>query len=307
KDIMIYDHTTGRGNTTVILADSGKMYTQYDDAYLVLELFDGNTFLEQTDASMRNNSNEGFVRQTFRQSKIVFNLSSFNLDRTREELFAENKMMKNISELNYVVDSLQKQVVVDKSYLGANINPFYAYFKADTSRTRPAVQRDVADTAALRITIPEKLPEPDLNVYQLATNKARNIRSYTTSYVERIGSTVREAKNYEIEIYRKFTQSAACLIMFLIGAPLGAIIRKGGLGVPVLISIIFFIVFYVMTILGEKWGREGIVPVYAGMWAANLILLPIGMFFLYQARNDSSLLELDFWRKILFRLNRNRF
>ncbi|MDX5347781.1 MAG: LptF/LptG family permease, partial [Hymenobacteraceae bacterium] len=79
KDIMIYDHTTGRGNTTVILADSGKMYTQYDDAYLVLELFDGNTFLEQTDDSMRNNSNEGFVRKTFRQSKNVFKMSSFNL------------------------------------------------------------------------------------------------------------------------------------------------------------------------------------------------------------------------------------
>ena len=94
--------------------------------------------------------------------------------------------------------------------------------------------------------------------------------------------------------------------MFLIGAPLGAIIKKGGLGVPVLISITFFIAMYVMTILGEKWAREGLIPVGLGMWGANLILIPIGLFFLNQARHDSNLLEIDFWRKLLARLRRNK-
>jgi lipopolysaccharide export system permease protein len=138
----------------------------------------------------------------------------------------------------------------------------------------------------------------------LAANKARNIKSFTTAYTEKMKGIYRESNNYQIEIFRKFTQSAACIIMFLIGAPLGAIIKKGGLGMPVLISILFFIIFYVLTILGEKWGREGIVIVGAGMWAANSILLPIGLFFLYQARNDSSLLELDFWRRLTLRLRR---
>ena len=85
----------------------------------------------------------------------------------------------------------------------------------------------------------------------------------------------------------------ACLIMFLIGAPLGAIIKKGGLGVPVLISIVFFIIFYILSILGEKWAKEGVVLIPYGMWAANLILLLVGLLFLRQARNDSRLFESD--------------
>ncbi|GAB3813612.1 hypothetical protein GCM10028895_05810 [Pontibacter rugosus] len=109
-----------------------------------------------------------------------------------------------------------------------------------------------------------------------------------------------------MEIWRKYTQSFSIIVMFMIGAPLGAIIKKGGMGVLMVISIAFFIVMYVMTILGEKWGREGLVSVGAGMWAANLILLPVGLFFLYQARNDSSLLEFDFWRKLMARLRRNK-
>jgi lipopolysaccharide export system permease protein len=116
--------------------------------------------------------------------------------------------------------------------------------------------------------------------------------------VERLSTLARETGNYRIEIYRKYTQSAAVLIMFLIGAPLGAIIKKGGLGVPVLISIMFFIIYYVASIMGEKYGREGVLPVGLGMWIADAILLPVGLFFLYQARRDSGVLEVDFWRRL---------
>ena len=99
-------------------------------------------------------------------------------------------------------------------------------------------------------------------------------------------------------MYRKYTQSVAVLLMFLIGAPLGSIIKKGGLGVPILISILFFIIYYVLSIMGEKYGREFVMPVGVGMWLSNLALLPAGLFFLYQAYNDSGLLELDFWRRL---------
>ncbi len=298
RNIMIYDHSKGGANTSVILADSGKMYTQHNDNYLVLELFDGNTYVDQDDGSIRN-STEQFVRQKFNQSKIVFSLASFDLDRTREELFSDNKMMKDISQLNVVTDSLRTYGEREKQLFAPNVDPFYMYFKADTGAVKNG----------LRLTkkeVKRDLPPLTSDAVTLATNKARNIKSFTSSYVERVNNTLREANNYEIEIWRKYTQSAAILIMFLIGAPLGAIIKKGGLGVPVLISIIFFISMYVMAILGEKWAREGLVPVGAGMWGANLILLPIGLFFLYQARNDSSLLEVDFWRKMMARLKRNK-
>ncbi|MET3542641.1 lipopolysaccharide export system permease protein [Pontibacter aydingkolensis] len=298
KDIMIYDHSKGGANSRVILADSGRMYTDFNDAYLVMELYDGNTYVDDQTSGMRN-SNEQFIRQEFDESKIIVSLASFNLDRTREELFSDNKMMKNIKQLNVVTDSLRNYAGREKKLYAPNVDPFFMYFKADTG--------DVKNGLRFKGQVVEKeLPAINADVMAMATNKARNIKSFTSSYLERINNTMRDANNYEIEIWRKYTQSVAILVMFLIGAPLGAIIKKGGLGVPVIISIVFFILMYVLAILGEKWAREGLVPVGAGMWGANLILLPIGLFFLYQARNDSSLLEMDFWRKLMARMRRNK-
>jgi lipopolysaccharide export system permease protein len=298
-DVMIYDHSKGGSNTTVILADSGEMYMAYDDNYLILDLYRGNTYIAQNESNFRS-SNDQFVRQKFDESKIILSMASFNLDRTREELFSDNKMMKNIAQLETVTDSLRRYTDREVRFYAPNVDPFYSYFKADTSQTKNG--RRLKDLKPIE----RELPAPGVEVLSSATNKARNVKSFTGSYVERLKNTLREANNYEIEIWKKYTQSAAILIMFLIGAPLGAIIKKGGLGVPVLISIIFFILMYVMAILGEKWAREGLVPVGAGLWGGNFILLPIGLFFLYQARNDSSLLEVDFWRKLMTRLRRNK-
>lgn len=232
-------------------------------------------------------------------SKIILSMASFNLDRTREELFSDNKMMKNIAQLNVVTDSLRRHGEREVKFYAPNVDPFYSYFKADTGQVKNGFR-------LLDKSLERDLAAPTEEVLRMATNKARNVKSFTSSYLERIKNTKREANSYEVEIWKKYTQSAAIIIMFLIGAPLGAIIKKGGLGVPVLISIFFFILMYVMAILGEKWAREGIVSVGAGLWAGNFILLPIGLFFLYQARNDSSLLEVDFWRKLMARLRRNK-
>lgn len=302
KNVMIYDHSQGRGNAAVILADSGIMKMEFNDQYLALQLFNGKTYVDEAVENMQQSSTP-FIRQTFKENKIMFNLSSFNLDRTREELFAENKMMKNISQLHYVTDSLDRQINKESKLVGANIGPYYSYFKNSLKSADSAV---APVNERKHIAIKRPVPPVDVNSIQLATNKARNLRSFTQSYVERLANTKRDSNNFEIEIYRKYTQSAACLIMFLIGAPLGAIIKKGGLGLPVLISILFFITFYVISILGEKWGREGLLPVGQGMWIANAVLLPIGMFFLYQARNDSALLEFDLYRRLMSKLKRNR-
>lgn len=304
RDIMIYDHSKGGNNTTVILADSGKMYTEYDDNYLVLELFRGNTYVDQNNGGGIRNSSEQFVREKFDATKIIFSLASFELGRTREELFSDNKMMKNINQLNAVTDSLRRSGEREKRMYAPNVDPFYMYFKADTGRVKNGiVLRHAQPDSAVQA---RKLDDLNADIVMAAATKARNVKSFTSSYLERINTLKRDANNYEIEIWRKYTQSAAILIMFLIGAPLGAIIKKGGLGVPVIISIIFFIVMYVLGILGEKWAREGLIPVSIGMWGANAVLFPIGLFFLYQAQNDSSLLEVDFWRKLMTRLRRNK-
>ena len=272
----------------------------------MLELFRGNTYHQQNDGNLTNGSQDAFVRQQFDANKIIFSLASFNLDRTKEELFADNKMMKSIEQLHMVTDSLKRQGALERKALPNNIKPFYSYFNSAVPlKTRLADSTLIAEAKKQTVDkVDLSVPEANLNVLRIATNKARNIRSFTSSYTDRLRINQREINNYTIEVYRKYTQAAACLVMFLIGAPLGAIIKKGGFGVPVLIAILFFILFYIMTILGEKWGREGLVPVPAGMWAANSILLPIGFFFLVQARNDSRLLEFDSWKRIFTRFRR---
>ena len=111
---------------------------------------------------------------------------------------------------------------------------------------------------------------------------------------------------YQIEVNKKYAQAFACLVMFLIGAPLGSIIKKGGLGVPVIISIIFFILYYVLSITGKKWAEEDVVAPFVGIWGFAVVLLPIGFFFLRQARNDARLLESDFYAVVIEKI-KSRF
>ncbi|WP_324670614.1 LptF/LptG family permease [Hymenobacter sp. GOD-10R] len=288
--VMIYDHTNGRGNSTMILADSGRMFTRFGGQYLGLELFRGQTFVEQPDT--RDRSGASFIRQAFSRNMITFSLASFDLNRTRQELFAENRMMKNIPQLVKAADSLHSRLTLQRRSLIQQLNPYYTYLRLDT--TGQASNRRIE-----KLQVPAtRLPALQVGIVQQATNRARNVRSFVGSSGEQLSNLGKDASGFRIEIFRKYTQSAAILVMFLIGAPLGAIIKKGGLGVPILVAILFFIIYYVISIIGEKQGREGIIPVGLGMWMADCILLPIGLFFLYQARNDSGLLEVDFWRRL---------
>ncbi len=136
------------------------------------------------------------------------------------------------------------------------------------------------------------------NALTMAMNNSRNLKNSFDIKKAQIETDEREFRRYQIAWYQKYTQAFACFAMFLIGAPLGAIIKKGGLGMPVLISIIFFIIYYMLTISGEKWAKEGIVDPLFGTWFSNLCLLPFGLFFLKQARNDARLFEPDFYQRI---------
>ncbi|MDA0315541.1 MAG: LptF/LptG family permease [Bacteroidetes bacterium] len=137
------------------------------------------------------------------------------------------------------------------------------------------------------------------NALTLALNNSRNLKSSFDVKKSEFESQVREFRRYEIAWYQKYSQAIACFVMFLIGAPLGAIIKKGGLGLPVLISILFFILFYMLTITGEKWAKEGVVDSLVGTIFSNLCLLPFGLFFLRQARKDARLFESDFYDGLL--------
>ena len=140
------------------------------------------------------------------------------------------------------------------------------------------------------------------NAITMALNNARNLKNTFNIKMSQYDGHLREYRRYEIAWYQKYSQAIACFMMFLIGAPLGSIIKKGGLGLPVLISILFFILFYMLTITGEKWAKEGVTDPFFGTIFSNLCLLPFGLFFLRQARRDARLFEADFytgmWKKL---------
>ncbi len=282
KDIMIYDHTAGRGNVSLITADSGLMYTINGDRYLVLDLYKGKNYSELIENDPQAKE---VVFNQFTYSRLMFSLASFDLNRTQVELFSQNRMMRNLKELRTDIDSIGREGSTITRTMPANLLGYFYYLFRPVGQAKGSNAGQVYNDSLAR--------EASL----LATNQARNVKSFTAGYVERLKTINRDRNVFTVEFKRRFTQAVACIVFFLIGAPLGAIIRKGGLGIPVLISITFFVVFYVLSITGEKWAKEGVMDMDFSMWYSNGLLAAIGLFFANQARRDSALFELDFYKR----------
>jgi lipopolysaccharide export system permease protein len=289
RQVMIYNHQDDRGNVNLTIADSGKMYTIWNDRYLILELFRGDNYTEMLPKSPGQESE--FTHNHFDYSKLVFNLSSFEMSRTDIQLFASNKIMRNISELHRDIDSVKREGENLRKFAPANFLTYFSHFMRQ--RQAPLMQENQLDSLSNRLR--ERWERDSLQWIQSARNQIQSIKNYTEANKDRLKNFYRDSDVFEVEILKKYTQAIACLIMFLLGAPLGAIIRKGGFGVPVLISIFFFIIYYVLSITGEKWSKEDLVEVSVGMWATNFLLFWAGLYFLAKARSDSSLLDNNYF------------
>ncbi|MCX6256594.1 MAG: LptF/LptG family permease [Bacteroidia bacterium] len=294
--IMIYDHTQHNGNTSVIVADSGKMSITADQMFLILKLYHGNGYLEMPE-SRSNSRIKTFPlrRDVFGEEQILFKLAGAELNRTDEGLFKKHYQMLNLKQLTYAEDSLKKDYDQRKVYISKSLLA-YNYFKADP-------RKKIIDT----IHIAEKKFAPSQfdSVFnklavndrhrscQMALSFARSTKSYLSSSEEDLSNRDKWIKRHQIEWHRKFSLSFACFVLFFIGAPFGAIIRKGGFGMPMVISVIFFILYYMISISGEKFVRESMWPPFAGMWISSFILLPAGVFLTYKASTDSALMNID--------------
>ena len=369
KSLVIYDHSKGLGNTDVILADSGQMYTILNDRYLKLELFNGNFYSEeapQRRAVSQPETIKPFNRTSFEHSEMVFDLSIFDLKRTKEELFATNRLMRDYGQLSIDIDSLTKEIYDSRLTYYQSANRYFYYYKENNNVLIPedlqayshvkdslvtlasdTLQEDtdrqdqdkiifkyidVKEVEEL-INDPEweaEKPEPDSlrvvqvkqvseltseevdtivatvnlalekngewkKVYKNAVSLTRQMKSKSSVTKNREASLIRNHNIFSIQYNKMIATAFACMTMFLIGAPLGAIIKKGGLGFPVLISIIFFIIYYVISLAAEKQARQDLLDPLLAVWVPNIILLPIGLFFLKQARKDARLLEADYY------------
>lgn len=309
--MVIYKHSNRSyeyGNTEIILADSGRMYSINDNRYLVIELYNGTHYTEVIGSSMSGSSYSAagnpsapvinnFQRDAFKHYKMTESLSSFGMKRTDEGQFKYHEFMKNIGDLTHTADSIRNTYAAIKKELVPTSKQYYTYdYKSPYDK---AIKKGKWIDSLLTKPVNDSLKT---DIFVNAKNASGSMLDYVKRQQEDLVTKLKDASKYELEMHHKYTQALSCLIMFLIGAPLGAIIKKGGFGVPVLISIIFFILLYVLTNQGDKWVKEGLLSVPIGAWIANTILFFTGVYFIDRARSDSRLFEKDvyviYWKRI---------
>jgi lipopolysaccharide export system permease protein len=313
-DIKIYDHTEARGNLNVTTADSGYM-KMTADSNLVFTLMNGYMYSElTTDRNTRIKKSYPARRDHFDKQDIVFSLSGFNLSRTDENLFKGGYKMMNLKQLTQTTDSLYTEYNAAKKQFYKEV-VVTNYFRTDPVYKKTLFKDTVVlHRARLKSLNMDSLYESfDMQGKRTLITQALNLARATSGHIvaqkDNFLNKTRKIRRHEIEWHRKFTLSFACLVFFFIGAPLGAIIRRGGLGMPVVVSIVFFVIYYVVSISGEKFARESVMPAFEGMWLSSFLLLPLGVFLTYKATSDSAVLNIDtyliFFRKVakFLRLN----
>jgi len=287
EGVTIYDHTRGHGDDVVLIAKSGEMNISQDQRWLAIKLYDGTRYEEMRDDNEGHHISDPASRLSFKTYELKFDLMGFKLKRTDENLFKENSVMLNLNQLQYYVDSLKK--IVRKKEIA---NPGFAKQYLLSSRDSLSIKSNIhpAKISATAVGKPfvYSLPTDDPKHFILrAEQTARALAEMYKGQAEDLENEEKEIRKYEIEWHRKFSLSIACLTLFFIGAPLGAIIRKGGIGYPTVVAIFMFLIYYVISIIGERSAREGAIGVFTGMWISTLILLPIGLYLTYRANRDS--------------------
>ena len=303
-DIKIYDHTDRRGNLSVTVADSGFMRITEDKGFLVTTLYSGFNYREMEDrARHRDEKTYPNRNDKFDEQVLIIELSGFDLERTDEEAFRHNSQMMNLSQLLFTADSLNGSLSVEVKEHTYNVLRSHFFMK----ESMRIVDMD-NDTAQVRtpVKIFDLIDNMDRDYKIAALNEslitARNVRNQITSTKANFDWQNKRIRRYEMEWHRKFSLSFACFIFFFIGAPLGAIIRKGGLGMPVVVSVLFFILYYVIDISAQKFVKELVIPPFPGMWISSFILLPLGVFLTYKATTDSVILNTETYAAFFKRL-----
>lgn len=333
QGIMIYDHTQDRGNISLTMAESGRIYTNQDETYLVIELFDGHNYVEEPPQANTAASNDEqvprFYRSSFKTQKLLLSLESFKLSRTKQELFTNSYGTKNIQQLATDVVAMKNSIQGIRQSLSTEA---LCFLKPDSTEPAAATvqenllevanilhlkayteQHHRAKTQSEELRVANDLPQTlstlykatDLvHIYEEALEQTKIFRGEVARQATETQRLEKEIKIHELARNKMMAWAASCIVVFLVGAPLGAIIKKGGLGVPLFIATGLIVWHYIFEMLGEKWAKEGIIDTFSGAWLANWLLLPFGLFFLRQAYQDARLLEADFYVVLLGRIKK---
>lgn len=297
QNVLIYEQSNGVQDNT-ILSEKGKMTMSADKQFLEFKLTDGNRYEEKGNY---NSSQNEFIILRFKEYNKLFDLSQLNLQKTSDSLFMNNIRMKTMRQLNTDLDSLKK---IPDSLARATQKDLKAYVQYSRAKDSVFSKKQIA-SAGEKLTnmkvksfdniIPDSL-ETEIN--SQAINTISSIRSVTEMAASESKMRKAEMIQYKVEWHKKLSLSVACLVLFFIGAPLGSIIRKGGLGMPLVVGLVFFLLFYLLNIFGEKFTKDNILSPLFGMWLPVIVLTPIGIFLTYKAMHDSQLFNKEYYYRI---------
>ena len=295
RDVLIYDNRQANGNMNTIVADSGYIRLSDDKRYLLVTLFHGQTYEQARNSQWYTKST--LRHHTFDLQKQIIRMDGFAMGRSDANQFS-NSQTKDISELQHDIDSLELKVNAATTNSYEPLLKEQIFVRDNSVLPQPdslrVDKRDYGNLMAMdsiaRLPVREKEEVWD-NARTLAKN-SRNMFAFDET-------TAKDALNQlyrsKVEWHKKISLPVSIIIFFLIGAPLGAIIRRGGLGLPVVVSIIFFVIYYIISLSGEKLAKEGSWDAVYGMWLSTFILTPIAVYLTYKATNDSSLLDTDWY------------
>lgn len=304
RDVLIYDHSSEdlADNKKVIRAERGRMKKTSNGRYLLLTLFDGVSYDEDVNDKKERRSNHDLIRTTFEQQRLRFDLMGFKLKRTDEDLFKRNNQMLNIDQLWGAIDSMEERYRSKDSSYQVHIKDQLALTPGRDTLTEKTERSDSSSSPF----VPFKglKEEKKTSALSLAIKRIRDFKGHLEENSKDKKKILERLDKHAVEIHRKFTLPLSCLILFFIGAPLGALIKRGGFGLPVIFSVVLFLIYHMLYITGEKMAESGKLAPVTGMWLPVLVLAPLAGFLTFKAARDSQLLDLDSYVRFFRNLTR---
>jgi lipopolysaccharide export system permease protein len=288
RNIVIYEKNYGLQDN-MLIAKSGTMKVSPDKRFLQFKLYEGWSYQENGN---RYEKTTDYIRTGFKTYKKDFDLSTFQMSDTPDSLFYDAKML-TVGQLNKAIDSISD---MDSIYLfraRRELAPAFSF-----ARNRDSIWRRPTGAAKTIKRFSDIIPDSLSRSYtESVISKISSAKNFSDVAAKDFSDRSLSLRKHQIEWNRKFTLSFACIVLFMIGAPLGSIIRKGGLGAPLLFSIIFFVIFHLLNTFGEKFSKEGVTSPAGGMWMSTLILIPISVFLVSKAMRDSQLFNQEFYHR----------
>ena len=295
RNVVIYEKTFGLQDN-FLLAQSGVMKVTPDQRFLEFTLRDGWKYQENGE---RYGITSDFIRLGFKEYKTDFDLSSFQMNRTEDSLFKWDPKMLTVHQLNLSIDSINKLRTQSIAHLKSQLQPTLTFYKyKDTTWQLPdSLKKKTIKTIDNIIPVSERMDS-----YDDAIGAINSIKSFTDLAASDYTGTQDLLRKNRVEWNRKFALSFACLVLFMIGAPLGSIIRKGGLGSPLVFAVVFFVIFHLLNTFGEKFAKQGVTSAFTGMWLSAFVLVPVGIFLTSKAMRDSQLFNKEFYFRFFKKL-----